>query len=82
MLPLELNTRLRCRWKDGEFYRAKVLERRMVQEFASDPHADPARLWQYYVHFSGSECQRTPPCAKSCMRPHCLLVSSLLPWPS
>ena len=56
VFPLELNTRVRCRWKDGEFYRCKVLERRTLPEFSGPAvEANPAAAWEYYVHFSGSE---------------------------
>lgn len=56
VLPLELNTRVRGRWKDGEFYRCKILERRTLPEFnVAATQADPAAAWEYYVHFSGSE---------------------------
>eukprot|EP00775_Hariotina_reticulata_P007901 gene7901-8097_t len=51
VLPLELNARVRCRWKDGEFYRCKVLERRINPEYAGHA-ADPGQAWEYYVHFS------------------------------
>jgi hypothetical protein len=56
VLPLDNNTRVHCRWKDGEFYRCKVLERRLLPEFTpqtADEH--PGTAWEYYVHFSGSE---------------------------
>jgi len=57
VLPLELNTRVRCRWKDGEYYRCKLLERRILSEFnQTTADANPAAAWEYYVHFSGSEC--------------------------
>lgn len=56
VLPLELNTRVRCRWKDGEFYRSKILERRILSDFnAASAEANPPAAWEYYVHFSGSE---------------------------
>jgi hypothetical protein len=55
VLPLELNTRVMCRWKDGEFYRCKLLERRLLPEFkAQGADGNPA-AWEYYVHFSKSE---------------------------
>lgn len=54
VLPLELNTRVRCRWKDGEYYRCKLLERRILSEFnQTTADANPAAAWEYYVHFSG-----------------------------
>lgn len=57
MLPLELNSRLRCRWKDGEYYRCKVLERRIKPDLEPKVKAanDPAVVYEYYVHFSSSE---------------------------
>lgn len=54
VLPLELNARVRCRWKDGEFYRCKVLERRINPEYAGHA-ADASHAWEYYVHFSSSK---------------------------
>eukprot|EP00879_Flechtneria_rotunda_P020089 GHRR01021128.1.p1 GENE.GHRR01021128.1~~GHRR01021128.1.p1 ORF type:complete len:293 (+),score=97.42 GHRR01021128.1:807-1685(+) len=53
VLPLELTTRVRCRWKDGEYYRAKVLERRIKPEYSGKANIDPFTAWEYYVHFSG-----------------------------
>jgi hypothetical protein len=57
LLPLELVSRIRCRWKDGEFYRCKILERRIKPDLEARLVAanDPAVVWEYYVHFSGSE---------------------------
>jgi hypothetical protein len=57
LLPLELVSRIRCRWKDGEFYRCKILERRIKPDLEPRLVAanDPAVVWEYYVHFSGSE---------------------------
>uniref|UniRef100_A0A383W7X2 Histone acetyltransferase n=1 Tax=Tetradesmus obliquus TaxID=3088 RepID=A0A383W7X2_TETOB len=54
VLPLELLSRLHCRWKDGEFYRAKILERRIKPDLEPRLVAanDPAVVWEYYVHFS------------------------------
>jgi hypothetical protein len=57
VLPLELNTRVKGRWKDGEYYRCKILERRTLSDFnAHTAETNPAAAWEYYVHFSGSEC--------------------------
>jgi hypothetical protein len=59
VLPLELNTRVKGRWKDGEFYRCKLLERRILPEFnAQTAEQNPAAAYEYYVHFSGSEHSR------------------------
>lgn len=55
VLPLELNTRVMCRWKDGEFYRCKLLERRLLPEFKAQGADGNPDAWEYYVHFSGSE---------------------------
>jgi hypothetical protein len=72
VLPLELNTRVRGRWKDGEFYRCKILERRTLPEFnTAGAQADPAGAYEYYVHFSGSEWQQTPHSSQQCrLSPH------------
>lgn len=41
-LPLQIGTRVDCRWRDGEYYTARVVERRLVD--GSDVH-------EYYVHY-------------------------------
>lgn len=53
-LPLELNSRIRCEWKDGDFYRCKILERRLKPDY-DGRSTDPYHTWEYYVHFSGCE---------------------------
>ncbi|CAL5225365.1 g8169 [Coccomyxa viridis] len=42
-LPLECGTRVDCKWRDGEFHPARVIERRPVE--GTDQH-------EYYVHYS------------------------------
>lgn len=44
-LPLEVNDKVKCLWKDGKYHEAKIIERRNVTD-RSDVHA-----WQYYVHY-------------------------------
>jgi hypothetical protein len=71
VLPLELNTRVRCRWKDGEFYRCKVLERRIKPEYAGHP-VDLLQAWEYYVHFSSSKSVTSQWASASPLHPqHC-----------
>ena len=45
-LPLEVGTRMRCRWRDGKLHPVKVIERRKVS--SSDEE------YEYYVHYT--EC--------------------------
>lgn len=45
-LPLEIGTRVDCKWRDGEFHPARVIERRPVE--GTDLH-------EYYVHYSKCE---------------------------
>lgn len=48
MLPLEVGTRVMCRWRDGKYHPVKVIERRKVQ--AGGPND-----YEYYVHYT--ECK-------------------------
>ncbi|XP_027341324.1 histone acetyltransferase of the MYST family 1 isoform X2 [Abrus precatorius] len=45
VLPLEVGTRVMCRWRDGKFHPVKVIERRKV------PNAFP-NDYEYYVHYT------------------------------
>ena len=51
-LPLEIGTRVDCRWRDGEYHPARVIEKRPVE--GTDQH-------EYYMHYS--KCR----IATSCM---------------
>ena len=42
-LPLATGTRVDCRWRDGEYHPARIIERRPVG--GTDQH-------EYYVHYS------------------------------
>ena len=58
--PLEVSTRVMCRWRDGDFQAARVVERRKV-EVAARPQkagaaAGPSGEWEYYVHYEN--CNR------------------------
>ncbi|KAL9272977.1 Histone acetyltransferase of the MYST family 1-like protein [Drosera capensis] len=44
MLPLEVGTRVHCRWRDGKFHPVKVIERRKMM-------CDDANEYEYYVHY-------------------------------
>ncbi|CAN1288341.1 Histone acetyltransferase of the MYST family 1 [Linum perenne] len=44
-LPLEVGTRVMCRWRDGKYHPVKVIERRKVS--FSDPND-----YEYYVHYT------------------------------
>ena len=47
MLPLEVGTRVMCRWRDSKYHPVKVIERRKM------PSAGP-NDYEYYVHYT--EC--------------------------
>ncbi|KAA3472964.1 histone acetyltransferase of the MYST family 1 [Gossypium australe] len=48
ILPLEVGTRVMCRWRDGKYHPVKVIERCKLQP------AEPSD-YEYYVHYS--ECK-------------------------
>lgn len=48
MLPVDVGTRVLCRWRDGKFHPVKVIERRRIH--AAGPHD-----YEYYVHYT--ECK-------------------------
>ena len=48
MLPLEVGTRVMCRWRDGKYHPVKVIERRKVSAAGSGEY-------EYYVHYT--ECK-------------------------
>ena len=48
MLPLEVGTRVMCRWRDGKYHPVKVIERRKLQ-------ATGFSDYEYYVHYT--ECK-------------------------
>ncbi|KAK6115565.1 hypothetical protein DH2020_007834 [Rehmannia glutinosa] len=45
VLPLEVGTRVNCRWRDGKYHPVKVIERRKLP-------ADEANDYEYYVHYT------------------------------
>lgn len=47
MLPLEVGTRVLCRWRDGKLHPVKVIERRRI-------HNGGQNDYEYYVHYT--EC--------------------------
>lgn len=47
ILPLDVGTRVMCRWRDGKYHPVKVIERRKLQ--IGDPND-----YEYYVHYT--EC--------------------------
>lgn len=47
MLPLEVGTRVMCRWRDGKHHPVKVIERRRI-------HNGGHNVYEYYVHYT--EC--------------------------
>ncbi len=44
-LPLDIGTRVQCRWRDGKLYPVRVIERRV-----GSPAANPEE-YEYYVHY-------------------------------
>lgn len=52
MLPLEVGTRVMCRWRDGKFHPVKVIERRKMQSGGPNDY-------EYYVHYT--ECKISRP---------------------
>lgn len=48
ILPLEVGTRVNCRWRDGKYHPVKVIERRKL------PPGGP-KDYEYYVHYT--ECE-------------------------
>ncbi|RVX22580.1 Histone acetyltransferase of the MYST family 2 [Vitis vinifera] len=45
MLPLEVGTRVMCRWRDGKYHPVKVIERRKM-------HIGGVNDYEYYVHYT------------------------------
>ncbi|KAG6435983.1 hypothetical protein SASPL_100864 [Salvia splendens] len=45
ILPLEVGTRVNCRWRDGKYHPVKVIERRKL--FSCGAH-----YYEYYVHYT------------------------------
>ncbi|XP_073280890.1 histone acetyltransferase of the MYST family 1-like isoform X2 [Primulina huaijiensis] len=45
IMPLEVGTRVNCRWRDGKYHPVKVIERRKL------PGGDP-NYYEYYVHYT------------------------------
>ncbi|GER38713.1 histone acetyltransferase [Striga asiatica] len=45
VLPLDVGTRVNCRWRDGKYHPVKVIERRKL---SSDGSSD----YEYYVHYT------------------------------
>ncbi|KAG7016527.1 Histone acetyltransferase of the MYST family 2 [Cucurbita argyrosperma subsp. argyrosperma] len=45
MLPLDVGTRVMCRWRDGKYHPVKVIERRKLQ-------ATGFSDYEYYVHYT------------------------------
>lgn len=47
-LPLDVGTRVHCRWRDGKYHPVKVIERRKVFDGGLTDY-------EYYVHYT--ECE-------------------------
>ena len=52
MLPLEVGTRVMCRWRDSKYHPVKVIERRKM-------HSAGPNDYEYYVHYT--ECMISLP---------------------
>jgi histone acetyltransferase MYST1 len=68
-LPLEVGTRVMCRWRDQKLHPVKVIERRKGS--ASSSPTD----YEYYVHYT--ECKE-PPCLASRQDACCLGLGFVL----
>lgn len=53
LLPLEVGTRVMCRWRDGKYHPVKVIERRKLN-FGS------VNDYEYYVHYTECEVYSFP----------------------
>lgn len=57
-LPLDVGTRVSCKWRDHQYHTVRIIERRPAAA-ASRPD-----LYDYYVHYIGCECgQMHEPCS-------------------
>jgi len=54
-LPLEVGTRVMCRWRDQKLHPVKVIERRKGSSSSSPTD------YKYYVHYTECNCVRTLP---------------------
>ncbi|MQM12919.1 hypothetical protein Taro_045840 [Colocasia esculenta] len=50
VLPLEVGTRMMCRWRDAKFHPVKVIERRKLP--AATSSSGGAHEYEYYVHYT------------------------------
>jgi histone acetyltransferase MYST1 len=50
MLPLEVGTRVLCRWRDCKYHPVKVIERRKMQSGGTNDY-------EYYVHYTECKCR-------------------------
>lgn len=49
-LPLEVGTKVMCRWRDQKMHPVKVIERRKI------PHGGSSSDYEYYVHYTECKC--------------------------
>ncbi len=55
--PLDVTARVSCRWRDGEFYPVRVIERRKRDpERGGGPLKGDATDFEYYVHYEQCAC--------------------------
>ena len=69
--PLEVTARLMCRWRDGDFERVRVVERRKLEGPGHVPKGD-ASDWEYYVHYERCACLCVP--VRACVPVPCACV--------
>eukprot|EP00877_Chromochloris_zofingiensis_P000174 jgi/Chrzof1/10157/Cz04g31030.t1 len=48
-MPLDPNSKVDCRWKDGQYHTCRILERRLRRDWEGPPEDNMA--WEYYVHY-------------------------------
>eukprot|EP00983_Pelagomonas_calceolata_P050092 1141803-Pelagomonas_calceolata.AAC.5 len=56
-LPLEIGSRVHCKWRNQDYYRSKVIERRVKPDIELPEGAQPKpEDYEYYMHYFGCEC--------------------------
>jgi len=53
-LPLEIGSRVHCKWRNQDYYRSKVIERRVKPDIELPEGAQPKpEDYEYYMHYFG-----------------------------
>ena len=59
--PLEVTCRLMCKWRDGEYYPVRVIEKRKRDPSrGGGPLTGGASDFDYYVHYEPCACAPAP----------------------